>query len=212
MTASGRCNPALTIPPSLAILIPCYNCGEALIQVVESSRQFTDQILLINDGSTDDTASCIEQSGCETIGWEPNRGKGAALREGFQYLLQKDTWETVMTLDSDGQHNPLEIPAFLSAYQKYKCGYCSRNSKLRERNHARSPLLVEHAEYQAHFPSYRLQNARFSMRLPAVFPQRYTVHASDADIRCLFHRNGNGSFGAPAEDFHGGSECRNHLQ
>ncbi len=104
--------------PTAAILIPCYNCGSSLLPVVKGCRVFSDRIILVNDGSTDQTSEYMQQTDSTILGWKKNRGKGAALKEGFQFLLEKPDWEVVITLDSDGQHNPEDISHFLQRYQK----------------------------------------------------------------------------------------------
>jgi glycosyltransferase involved in cell wall biosynthesis len=103
---------------SIAILIPCYNCGGAILRVVAECRPFSELILTVNDGSDDSTVEYLKQSQTETIGWTVNRGKGAALLEGFLCLLQKPDWECVITMDSDGQHDPADLPRFLQAWRE----------------------------------------------------------------------------------------------
>lgn len=104
--------------PQLAILIPCYNAGRAVVEVVQSCKQYTSNILIVNDGSGEETKNFISQCDCHTIGWQANRGKGNALREGFNYWLQHHGWEILITLDSDGQHDPALIPAFVETYKQ----------------------------------------------------------------------------------------------
>ncbi len=101
-----------------AILIPCYNCGASVIQVVEQCRRYTHNIVTVNDGSTDDTANYLQQCPAETIGWQVNQGKGTALVEGFRYLLDKSDWLAVVTMDSDGQHDPNDLPLFINCYKE----------------------------------------------------------------------------------------------
>ncbi len=101
-----------------AIVIPCYNCGSSIIDVVNGCRNYTDKILVLNDGSTDDTLHSIQRCHVERLGWEQNRGKAAALLEGFHYWLEKDDWHVLITMDSDGQHDPEDIPKFLEHFSK----------------------------------------------------------------------------------------------
>jgi glycosyltransferase involved in cell wall biosynthesis len=72
-------------------------------------------VLVVDDGSTDDTAANAEAAGAEVIRQRPNQGKGAALRAGFQRALEEG-WDAVVTLDADGQHDPEEIPRFVAAF------------------------------------------------------------------------------------------------
>jgi glycosyltransferase involved in cell wall biosynthesis len=72
--------------------------------------------VVVDDGSTDDTAAQAEAAGAMVLIQRPNAGKGAALRAGFRHVLEDGT-TAVVTLDADGQHDPAEIPAFLAAFE-----------------------------------------------------------------------------------------------
>lgn len=95
-------------------LIPAYNEEDHVAEVVRSTRAYL-PVLVVDDGSRDDTAARAEAAGAEVLRQVPNQGKGAALRAGFRRALDQG-YEAVITLDADGQHDPAEIPAFLSAY------------------------------------------------------------------------------------------------
>lgn len=95
-------------------LIPGYQEGPRIATVVEGARAFL-PVVVVDDGSTDDTAAQAEASGAIVLRQVPNAGKGAALRAGFRYALEQGA-EAVVTLDADGQHDPAEIPLFLAAY------------------------------------------------------------------------------------------------
>ena len=73
-------------------------------------------VVVIDDGSTDDTAAQAEAAGATVIRQVPNQGKGAALRAGFRHALDHGA-DAVVTLDADGQHDPQEIPAFLASFE-----------------------------------------------------------------------------------------------
>ena len=73
-------------------------------------------VVVVDDGSTDDTAAQAEAAGAAVLRQVPNAGKGAALRAGFRYALEQGA-PAVVTLDADGQHDPDEIPAFLAAFE-----------------------------------------------------------------------------------------------
>ncbi|MEX1169153.1 MAG: glycosyltransferase family 2 protein, partial [Chloroflexota bacterium] len=72
--------------------------------------------VVVDDGSTDDTAAQAEDAGATVIRQIPNQGKGTALRAGFRHALAQGA-EAVVTLDADGQHDPAEIPRFLAAFE-----------------------------------------------------------------------------------------------
>lgn len=95
-------------------LIPAYNEGTRVTEVVRGANAVM-PVLVVNDGSTDDTAVYAEHAGAIVLNQIPNQGKGAALRAGFRWALELG-YEAVITLDADGQHDPAELPAFLAAY------------------------------------------------------------------------------------------------
>jgi glycosyltransferase involved in cell wall biosynthesis len=94
-------------------VIPAHDEAGRIERVVGGARQHL-PVLVVDDGSTDDTAARAEAAGARVLRQSPNRGKGAALRAGFAAALA-DGAEAVITLDGDGQHDPAEIPAFLAA-------------------------------------------------------------------------------------------------
>jgi glycosyltransferase involved in cell wall biosynthesis len=96
-------------------LIPGYQEGPRIGAVVAGARRWL-PVLVVDDGSTDDTAPQAEAAGATVVRQRPNQGKGAALRTGFREALHRGA-AAVVTLDADGQHDPAEIPAFLAAYR-----------------------------------------------------------------------------------------------
>jgi len=98
---------------SFAALIPCRNEAAALPALLTEVRRFLPAVLVVDDGSEDATAAVAREMGAECIGWESGRGKGSALKAGFQYLTDSG-FSHALTLDGDGQHSPRDIPRFLS--------------------------------------------------------------------------------------------------
>lgn len=96
-------------------LIPAWNEGPRLQPVVEATRRYL-PVLVVDDGSEDDTAALAERSGATVVTHVRNRGKGVALTTGFDWALERG-YGAVLTLDADGQHDPHDIPRFLEAYQ-----------------------------------------------------------------------------------------------
>jgi glycosyltransferase involved in cell wall biosynthesis len=101
-------------------VIPAHDEGQRIARVVAAAARHL-PVLVVDDGSTDDTAAAAEVAGARVIRQSPNQGKGAALRAGFVAALE-DGAEAVLTLDGDGQHDPSEIPAFLGLYARRSIG------------------------------------------------------------------------------------------
>src|SRR6185295_20192630 len=88
-----------------AAVIPAYNEAKHLGDVVRRARGELDHVLVVDDGSTDETAAQAQAAGAELIVHPENRGKGEAIKAGLRYWLERDfTW--VVILDADGQHRP----------------------------------------------------------------------------------------------------------
>ena len=95
-------------------LIPGYNEAERIAAVIESAKMYLD-VLVVDDGSTDDTATIAEAAGATVLRQVPNQGKGAALKRGFRWAIENAA-DAVLMLDADGQHDPAEIPKFLTMH------------------------------------------------------------------------------------------------
>jgi glycosyltransferase involved in cell wall biosynthesis len=96
---------------SLAV-IPCCNEEATVANVILKTKRFVNQVLVVDDGSSDETKKIAKEAGATVISHKKNKGKGAAIRTGFKYALDND-FDYVVTIDGDGQHNPLEIPDLL---------------------------------------------------------------------------------------------------
>lgn len=100
------------------VIIPTYNNEKTLRRVLDNTLEFTDEIIVINDGSTDSTAEILkEYSPIKIIHLPKNQGKGMALRTGFKEAL-KLGFDYAITIDSDGQHFPEDISVFVEEIHK----------------------------------------------------------------------------------------------
>ena len=97
-----------------AVLIPAYDCAATIGPVVEGARRHVSRVLVVDDGSHDDTAARAATAGAEVLRQPVNAGKGEALRAGFARLAA-DGVTHVLTMDGDGQHLADEIPLMLAA-------------------------------------------------------------------------------------------------
>ncbi len=96
------------------VIIPAYNAAPSVGSIVRACRNVLDDVLVVDDGSVDRTAAEALDAGARVISHSANRGKGAALKTGFGFAMQRG-YGAVITLDADGQHLPREIPKFLIA-------------------------------------------------------------------------------------------------
>ena len=99
----------------ICILIPAYNAEKRIGPVLEKVRSLGLDTIVVNDGSMDHTEKRAEEYGPHLLKHHRNLGKGAALRTGFQYILEKD-YQVIITLDADGQHDPSVIPFLLKVF------------------------------------------------------------------------------------------------
>jgi glycosyltransferase involved in cell wall biosynthesis len=95
-------------------LVPGYNEAERIRAVIDAARAFL-PVVVVDDGSSDDTAAISEAAGATVLRQIPNQGKGAALKRGFRHAIDTGA-DAVLMLDADGQHDPAEIPKFLHAH------------------------------------------------------------------------------------------------
>jgi glycosyltransferase involved in cell wall biosynthesis len=106
--------------PPIVALIPAYDEGPRIGAVVEAVTRCL-PVLVVDDGSRDDTVARAKAAGATVVRQVPNAGKGAALRMGFRIAMEAGC-EAVVTLDADGQHDATEIPAFLAAFEADRPG------------------------------------------------------------------------------------------
>ncbi|HVO41274.1 MAG TPA: glycosyltransferase family 2 protein [Aggregatilineales bacterium] len=97
--------------PILAV-IPAYNEDRFVASVVLKARHFVDAVIVVDDGSTDETALLAQEAGATVIRQPSNSGKAAALNAGLTVARERDA-RAVVLLDGDGQHRPADIPALL---------------------------------------------------------------------------------------------------
>jgi len=106
--------------PTILALIPAHDEAPRIAAVVRAAAAHL-PVLVVDDGSTDDTAAVAEAAGATVLRQHPNQGKGAALRAGFVIALTREA-TAVVTLDGDGQHDPDELPRFMEAEPAARSG------------------------------------------------------------------------------------------
>jgi glycosyltransferase involved in cell wall biosynthesis len=113
---------------SIVVVLPAFNAENTLAPVVKGLRQYLPKahIVGVNDGSADGTGALLRATCDRTIEFPANRGKGAALRAGFAAALERDC-TAVLTIDSDGQHDPAFSQSLLDALDKYHISIGTRD-------------------------------------------------------------------------------------
>ncbi|OQB54451.1 MAG: Undecaprenyl-phosphate 4-deoxy-4-formamido-L-arabinose transferase [Deltaproteobacteria bacterium ADurb.Bin151] len=120
----------MSIKPEITILIPAYQEAEIIASVIQEVRTTMDQthrpyeILVIDDGSKDETASRAVSAGARVVSHPYNIGNGAAIKTGIRQAKGK----ILVTMDGDGQHDPADIPNLLENIERYDMVVGARTS------------------------------------------------------------------------------------
>lgn len=91
------------------LILPAYNEGRAIADLVREAKSFVQSVLVVNDGSRDDTAQWAKSAGAHVLSHRINLGKAAALKTGCEAAVMLGA-DIVVLMDSDGQHQPKDIP------------------------------------------------------------------------------------------------------
>ncbi|MDO9515295.1 MAG: glycosyltransferase family 2 protein [Syntrophales bacterium] len=117
--------------PDITIIIPAYREGEGIFGVVEETRRVMDatgrsyEILVVDDGSDDETAAEAQRAGARILSHPYNIGNGAAVKTG----IRNAQGEILVTLDGDGQHSPEDIPRLLEMMDTYDMAVGARRGR-----------------------------------------------------------------------------------
>ena len=102
------------------IVIPAYNEASMITVLIDDVLEYTNNIIVVDDGSSDNTVELVKKKPVQLICHEKNRGKGAALMTGINEALKDTNCDFVITMDGDGQHSPSSITKFVELYNKEK--------------------------------------------------------------------------------------------
>lgn len=104
----------------ICVIVPTYNNHRTIARVIEGVLEYTDDLIVVNDGATDETPRILDGFGDKIVrvSYAPNKGKGYALRMGFQKATELG-YHYAITLDSDGQHFPNDIPKFIEVHKSH---------------------------------------------------------------------------------------------
>ena len=99
--------------PRILAAIPCHNTETFIADLVTKAKKYVDQVIVIDDGSSDNTVRAARAAGALTVNHATNRGYGEAIKSCLEAARANDA-DVLVILDGDGQHNPGEIPRLLA--------------------------------------------------------------------------------------------------
>lgn len=102
----------------ICVLIPAYNEAKAIGPLVSAIRRKGLDVVVVDDGSADDTGSIAQSSGAHVIRHPQNKGKGVSLQDGFKYVLSRD-YDGVITMDGDAQHGVDDLDAIITKANQF---------------------------------------------------------------------------------------------
>ncbi len=123
---------------TITAILPAYNEEISIGSVVLHARQHADHVIVVDDGSSDRTSEMAKLAGAYVIRHPKNMGKGRALKTGFEYVSLNGA-KVVVTLDSDGQHDPEEIPKLVEPILKGEADFVN-GSRYMNGNGRNTPL------------------------------------------------------------------------
>jgi glycosyltransferase involved in cell wall biosynthesis len=112
------------------VIIPAYNEAKAIAAVIKEIKKQNLDVVVIDDGSIDNTSGIAQESRAIVLRNEINEGKGESLKKGFEFALNNN-FDAVLTMDGDGQHLPEEIPLFLQLAKNSDTGVFIGNRMLK---------------------------------------------------------------------------------
>ena len=105
-----------SIRPKVLVIVPAYNEEEGIEHVISQIHRDIDyvDVLVVNDGSTDDTGRLAQKAGAQVINLSCNLGIGGAVQTGYRYAANHD-YDYAVQIDGDGQHNPINLNSLLAS-------------------------------------------------------------------------------------------------
>ena len=100
------------------LVVPLYNEAQVVREVIEDARRTFPHIVVVDDGSRDDSAAQAEAAGAVVVRHPINLGQGAALQTGIRYVLERTDARYLITFDADGQHSVADAAAMVAAARK----------------------------------------------------------------------------------------------
>lgn len=117
------------------VIVPTYNNGGTILNVLDRLLPYIEDIIVVNDGSTDSTSTLLRSYAhpIHIVSYSQNGGKGLALKKGFKYAMRHG-FANAITIDSDGQHYPDDLPKFAEMMSLHPGALVVGNRKLVQAN------------------------------------------------------------------------------
>ncbi len=156
--------------PDTLVLVPAYNESDNILETVNNLRNFFEHILVINDGSTDNTQYILKENSIPCISHLINLGQGAALESGFLYFVNRTNLQYVITFDGDGQNNASQANDMLMELKKYSYSILIGSRFKKKKDYMEIPffkrLTLRLAKiYERTFFSIKLDDAHNGLRV-----------------------------------------------
>lgn len=207
------------------VAIPIYNEEQYVPRVLAHVLEYADDVLVIDDGSTDRTVAMLPKFPVDVIRHGVNRGYGRSMRDSFAWAATHG-YDWVITMDADEQHEPAAIPSFVQAARENRADVISGSRYLNLEDAEGSPpqdrrainftitrelnqrLGLNLTDSFCGFKAYRVE-ALPRLRLTEdgyAFPMQFWVQAAAAGLRIqevpvkLIYNDPNRSFGGPLDD------------
>lgn len=103
---------------NICVIIPAYNEAKTIGNIVELVKAKGLDVIVFDDGSVDGTGHIAASAGAILLTHKRNQGKGASMKEAFSFIIDKTTYDAVITMDADGQHDASDIGEFIDNYDK----------------------------------------------------------------------------------------------
>ena len=191
MSGGPAANPVDRIPHTgmIGVVIPAYDAAKTVGIAAAGALRHLPDVLVVDDGSADGTQAAAAASGATVVRHPVNRGKGAALRTGFDWMLSRGA-DAVITMDADMQHDPDDLPGFVEAFRTRRADLIigSRQADFFAMTPGRRFGNRFSCNALEFFSGLRIPDSQSGYRLhsaPFLKTLRFESHAYDAEMEVL---------------------------
>jgi len=173
---------------SIIACIPAYNEGKIIGEIVKKTLHYVDEVVVCDDGSTDNTSSESKSAGAKLIRHDKNKGKGAATQSLFEYARKLNA-DVIVTIDGDGQFLPEEIPKLVQQITEDKSdvviGYRSETNEMPSYRKIGNKVLDKITNLASELPFRDTQSGFRAYSKKAIESIRFQTNGFGADSEIL---------------------------